>query len=62
MVNDGFLHGFLHGFFHGTLGRSSHEPKVVSNWGENPCLYIQCGAPKITKLVYNPNNYGLSYL
>ena len=22
-------------------------------------LYLQCGAPKIAKLVYNSNNYGL---
>ena len=25
-------------------------------------LYIQCEAPKIAKLVYNSNNYGLWYL
>jgi len=24
--------------------------------------YLQCGAPKIAKLVYNSNNYGLWYL
>ena len=23
--------------------------------------YLQCGAPKIAKLVYNSNNYGLWY-
>ena len=22
-------------------------------------VYLQCGAPKIAKLVYNSNNYGL---
>ena len=25
-------------------------------------IYIQCEAPKISKLVYNSNNYGLWYL
>ena len=25
-------------------------------------LALQCGAPKIAKLVYNSNNYGLWYL
>ena len=25
-------------------------------------IYIQCEAPKIAKLVYNSNNYGLWYL
>jgi len=25
-------------------------------------LYMQCEAPKIAKLVYNSNNYGLWYL
>ena len=25
-------------------------------------IYIQCEAPKIAKLVYNSNNYGLLYL
>ena len=25
-------------------------------------IYIQCKAPKIAKLVYNCNNYGLWYL
>ena len=44
-------------------------------WGEEPPtaplvmsnnlrlnMVIQCGAPKIAKLVYNSNNYGLWYL
>jgi len=26
------------------------------------CGLLQCGAPKIAKLVYNSNNYGLWYL
>jgi len=25
-------------------------------------IYVQCEAPKIAKLVYNYNNYGLWYL
>ena len=25
-------------------------------------ILVQCGAPKIAKLVYNLNNFGLSYL
>jgi hypothetical protein len=33
-------------------------------WGYIPYMtvYIQCEAPKIAKLVYKPNNYGLWYL
>ena len=27
-----------------------------------PMLYLQCGAPKISKLVYNSNNYGFMVL
>ena len=40
------------------LGSLGSQLAVEKNHG----LSIQCGAPKIAKLVYNSNNYGLWYL
>jgi len=38
-----------------------HEPTInPKNFGEY--YDLQCEAPKIAKLVYNSNNYGLWYL
>ena len=47
------------GSFHGYV----KSPEGILSWFINPMktiyIYIQCGAPKIAKLVYNSSNYGL---
>ena len=41
------------------------KPKNTTSLLKNFAMlegFLQCGAPKIAKLVYNSNNYGLWYL
>ena len=57
------------GYFISTLGKNTPEctetiinmQKTVLIWSIY-YVYLQCDAPKIAKLVYNSNNYGLWYL
>ena len=47
--------GLVGGLEHHILGISSSQLTFIFFRG------VQCGAPKIAKLVYNSNNYGLWY-
>ena len=41
-------------------GMFTTKRMIETSW--NPNKILQCEAPKISKLVYNSNNYGLWYL
>ena len=49
-------------FIFGFSMKVNHPAIGVPSFKEPPIYYVQCGAPKIAKLVYNSNNYGLWYL
>jgi len=45
------------------LDSAEHPTAIVRNHHDKSyILSLQCEAPKISKLVYNSNNYGLWYL
>jgi hypothetical protein len=57
------------GYFISTLGKNTPEcTETIINMQKTVLIlsiyyvYLQCEAPKIAKLVYNSNNYGLWYL
>ena len=53
--NDGKIHGFR--------CRFSQQNQSIDQWFSlKPSIIPQGGAPKIAKLVYNSNKYGLLYL
>ena len=55
---------FLQGDFTGQLRPTNERVELtgISPWKLFMIHNLQCEAPKIAKLVYNSNNYGLWYL